>query len=197
MVSLTRLTGTCSVVGGSAWTAACLVHDTLPQGCIDASCADRPMRGSSPADSALFTLAGLMLATAFLGLLLLARRSGRGRGPLVVAAGVTGAAGLTLLLAAEITSTFIDGNWGGMPGLVLPGIALLAIGLALTAVVVIRARVLPRGLPALLLATVVLLPFANEQTSRILLAVPFGLTWLGAGVLLLRGQEHRRTSALA
>jgi hypothetical protein len=64
------------------------------------------------------------------------------------------------------------------------------------AVVVIRSRVLPTALSALLLATVVTLPFANEQTSRILLAVPFGLTWLGAGVLLLRRHENR-TAALA
>jgi len=42
-------------------------------------------------------------------------------------------------------------------------------------------------------------PFANEQTSRILLAVPFGAAWLALGLTLLRDQVHRRGrgSALA
>ena len=42
------------------------------------------------------------------------------------------------------------------------------------------------GFSSLLLATALLLPVANEQTSRILLAVPFGLCWLGLGVELMR-----------
>ena len=46
---------------------------------------------------------------------------------------------------------------------------------------------LPTWVAALMLVTVVLLPFSNEQTSRILLAVPFGLAWMLAGAVLLRG----------
>jgi hypothetical protein len=92
---------------------------------------------------------------------------------------------LTLLLAAGVVSTFVDDEWDGMPGLVVPGVVLLTVGLALTSIVVVRARVLPTALLAVLLVTVAALPFANEQTSRILLAVPFGLTWLCAGALLL------------
>ena len=115
---------------------------------------------------------------------------------MVASAGAAGAAGLALLLAAAVTSTFVDNDWAGMPGLVVTGVALLALGLVLLSVVVVRGHVLPTALSATLLATVVLLPFANEQTSRILLAVPFGLTWLGAGVLLLRTSEDG-TAALA
>jgi hypothetical protein len=196
MVELARLTGACSAVGGAALTAACLVHNSLPQGCIDAGCDSRVMRGSSPADLVLFAVAGLMLAVSGVGLLLLTRRKRGGRGAMAATAGIAGAAGLVLLLAAGVVSTFVDDDWEGMPGLVVPGVALLALGLVLVAVVVIRARVLPTPLSALLLATVVTLPFANEQTSRILLAVPFGLTWLGAGVLLLRSSEDG-TAALA
>ena len=197
MTRLAGLTGACSVVGGAAWTAACLVHNSLPQGCIDTSCAGRAMRTSTVADSALFTLAGLMLAATFIGLLLLARRHGGGRGPIAAAAAITGAAGLTLLLAAGVTSAFIDDNWEGMPGLVIPGVAMLTAGLALVGLVLLRARVLPRGALAVLLLTVVILPFANEQTSRILVAVPFGLAWLGAGVLLLRTPDGTRAAALS
>ena len=62
-----------------------------------------------------------------------------------------------------------------MPGLVVPGVLLLGLGLALTAWVVLRARILAVPLSLSLLATALLLPFANEQTSRVLLAVPFGV----------------------
>jgi hypothetical protein len=185
---LTRVTGVCSVVGGLAWAAACLVHNSLPQGCIDEGCAARTMRGSSPLDGLLFVVAGLMLAASGLGLLLLAR-AGSGLGRTGIAAGAAGAAGCLLLGAALVVSTFVDNNWNGMPGLGVPGVLLLAVGLVLVAVVVLRARVLPAWCAALLLTTALPLPFANEQTSRILLAVPFGLCWMAAGVALLRSDH--------
>jgi hypothetical protein len=37
-----------------------------------------------------------------------------------------------------------------------------------------------------MMATAILLPFANEQTSRILLAVPFGVAWAVFGLSLMR-----------
>jgi len=45
----------------------------------------------------------------------------------------------------------------------------------------------------------VLLPFANEQPSRILLAVPFGVAWMTSGLVLVRDRERRASvpSALA
>ena len=180
-----RVTGLCSVVGGAAWVAGCLVHNSLPQGCIDAGCTDGAvMRGSSPAEVALLVMAGLLLAVSSLGLLVLARTArGGDLGRPGAASGVAGGAGLLLLGAAGIVAAF-DGNWSGMPGLVVPGVLFLALGLALLAWVVFRAGVLPTWLCALLLATVLVLPFANEQTSRILLAVPFGLAWMVTGVVV-------------
>ena len=50
----------------------------------------------------------------------------------------------------------------------------------------LKAGVLPRVVAVVLIATALLLPFANEQTSRILLAIPFGLAWVAAGIALLR-----------
>ena len=184
-MKVARLTGICSVIGGASWTAACFVHNSLPQGCIDEGCVDRTMRGSTPVALVLFVLAGLMLACAGLGLLRLTRER-TGLGKLGVAAAAAGGVGLLLLAAASAVSTFVDNDWDGMPGLVVPGILLLAASLVLVAAVVIRARLVPVGLSSPLLATALLLPLANEQTSRILLAVPFGLCWLGLGVELLR-----------
>ena len=184
-MNVARLTGICSVIGGASWTAACVVHNSLPQGCIDEGCLDRTMRGSTPVALVLFVLSGVMLACAGLGLLRMTReRTGLGR--LEVAAAAAGGVGLLLLAAAGVVSTFVDNDWDGMPGVVLPGILLLAASLVLVAAVVIRARLVPVGLSSLLLATALLLPIANEQTSRILLAVPFGVCWLGLGVELLR-----------
>jgi hypothetical protein len=187
------MTGICSVLGGAAWTAACFVHNSLPQGCIGDTCGGRPLRGSLPAGVALVAVAGIMLVVSCVGLLLLARRS-RGLGRVGVAAGLVGAAGIALLAAAGVVSTVVDGSWAGMPALVVPGVLLLGVGLALTAWVVLRARILPVLLSLSLLVTALLLPFANEQTSRVLLAVPFGVAWLAAGALLLARETRTRAA---
>ncbi|HEX5088681.1 MAG TPA: hypothetical protein VFV89_12795 [Nocardioides sp.] len=185
------VTGISSAIGGVAWVVACFVHNSLPQGCIDEQCADRTMRGSSPVATTLFVMAGLMLAISGIGLLLLTHQR-RPVGRLGALAATTAALGLLLLGAAAVMSA-VDNDWNGMPGLVIPGIFLLAVGLVLVAWVVLRARVVPTSLAALLVVTALLLPFANEQTSRILLAVPFGITWLVLGLVLLRDPGRRRS----
>ena len=192
-VQVRTVTGVCSAIGGIAWVAACFVHNSLPQGCIGDQCGGgNAMRGSSPVDTTLFVVAGLMLASSGMGLLVLAhRRAGSGR--LGVLAGISAGLGLVLLAAAGVVS-IVDNNWNGMPGLVIPGVLLLVLGLVLVAAVVLRAHVVPVWVAALLLGTALLLLFANEQTSRILLAVPFGIAWLTMGVVLLRtpaGQGSR------
>lgn len=195
MATVSRMTGVSAALAGLAWTAGCLVHSSLPPGCIGDTCAGgATMRGATPASTALVGLAGLLLAASVVGLLLLARRVmpvGRAGAAAVVA----GALGLSLFLAAGMVSTFGDSDWAGMPALVLPAMALLVVGLALVAAVVWRARVLPRPLSVVVLATVLLLPFANEQTSLVLLAVPFGLAWAGVGAWVLRDASRVATPA--
>ena len=191
-----RLTGICSLVGGVAWTGACLAHNALPEGCIEQGCVDGTLRGSSGPDLALFVLAGAMLAVSGVGLLL-AAQAARALGRAGVLAGVSGGVGVGLLCAASAVANFVDGDWSGMPALVGPGIVLLVVGIVLIASVVLRARLLPVWAAGLLLATSLLLPFANEQTSRILLAVPFGLAWLTAGAVLLRSRVIGRAKAPA
>jgi hypothetical protein len=179
-----RVAGTCSAVGGLAWVVACFVHNSLPQGCIGDQCDYRPMRGSSPVSMTLFLVAGVMLAISGIGLLVLAHRTAR-FGRLGALAGTTAALGLLVLGAAGVMS-LVDNDWNGMPALAVPGILLTAVGLVLVAVLVLRARVVPTWLGVLLVGTALLLPFTNDQTSRILLAVPFGLAWLTLGVILVR-----------
>ena len=166
--------------------AACLVHNSQPQGCIGDTCvlAGATERGSSALDATLMVVAGLLLAASGLGFLLLARGRGRSQTAGVVAA-LTGSLALVLLLSALIVASQ-DPDWEGMPGLVVPGVVLLAIAMVSIGVHVLRSGVLPLAVAALLIVTACLLPFANEQTSLILLAIPFGLAWVVAGVALLR-----------
>jgi hypothetical protein len=72
-----------------------------------------------------------------------------------------------------------------MPGFVVPGVILCIVAAALTAWLVVKTRLLPGWVAVVLAATAALLPGANEQNDSILLAIPFGLAWLGAGILLL------------
>jgi hypothetical protein len=183
-LNVTKVTAAASMVGGASWIAACFVHNSLPQGCIDEGCSDATMRGSSPLDNTLFGIAGLMLAVSGLGLLAMARRRSP-LGRLGVLAASAGGLGLVLLASSAVVSAF-DNDWEGMPGLVVPGILLLAVGLVLVAALIIQRRVVPFWSAALMLAAAILLPFANEQTSRILLAVPFGVAWALFGLTLLR-----------
>ena len=177
--------GISSLAGGLAWVTACLVHNSQPQGCIGDACElGGTERGSTPVDATLMVVAGLLLAASGLGLLLLARRGSRSQAAGVVAA-LTGSLGLVLLLSALIVASQ-DPDWEGMPGLVVPGVVLLAIALVSLGFRVLRAGVLPGVVAGALVATALLLPFANEQTSRILIAIPFGLAWAAAGIALLR-----------
>ena len=141
------------------------------------------MRGDSTTAVALFLVAGVMLAISAIGMLLLARRVG-GLGPIGAAALSAGGLGCALLIVAGIISGFVDNDWGGMPALVVPGVVLLAVGAALLGWVALRVNLLPMWVSLTLVGTALLLPFANEQTSRILLAVPFGAAWVVAGVVL-------------
>ena len=180
-----KIIGAFSLAGGLAWVAACLVHNAQPQGCIGDACdLGGTERGSTAVDQTLMVVAGLLLAVSGLGLLLLARRRGRSQVAGMVAA-LAGSLALVMLLSALVVASR-DPNWEGMPGLVVPGVVLLAIALVSLGFQVLRAGVLPRVVAVVLIATALLLPFANEQTSRILLAIPFGLAWVAAGIALLR-----------
>lgn len=191
------LTGGCAVVAGLAWSAAAVLHSRQPEGCVGGVCEIAgQMRGATPATEVLFLLAGATLVLSLGGLLLLARRGGR-LGRTGWAAGIACALGLGLFLAAAAVSTFGDPDWSGMPVLVGPGLGLLVVGLVLAAVIVWRARVLPRAVTVVVLLTALLLPLANEQTSRVLMAVPFGLAWAVVGGALLLRESRGAITELA
>lgn len=191
-----RWCGVAAALAGAAWVAACLAQNALPEGCIGDACATHPMRGDSPLVNVLLGSALMLLAVAGVGLLLLSGPAAR-RTLLARAAAGSSAAGMLLLVAAGVASS-VDNTWNGMPALVVPGIVLLALGLVLVGVLVLRSGVLPWWTAALLVVTTAVLPFGNfETTPRTWMFVPFGLAWLVAGVLLLVSapSEGRRSPA--
>jgi hypothetical protein len=183
---LSRWTSICAVLGGLLWAVACSYRATLPPGCVGDACLVRSMRGDTPLGSALFGAAALLLLGAGAGLLLLVHRhTGLGRLGLVgLVAAATGVALLAAALVLVVLLAVVDDDV--MPRLVVPGVALVALGGVLVAVVLVRSPLLPRWAAVALLVGAALLVLANEQDARVLLAVPFGLAWVVVGLGLRR-----------
>lgn len=91
-----------------------------------------------------------------------------------------------LLFAGAIAAVQVSPVWadGAMPWFVVPGVALTALSVALICWTILRSRLVPKWVPMALIASAALMLAANEQTARILLAVPFGVCWIGVGVML-------------
>lgn len=165
---------------------AAYLQSLEPIGCIGDGCNGHAMRDTPASVSLLFGVGGVLMVASVLGLgLLLQRRDGLGRlgvlgcGLLVAGAAVLAAGGVFAVL-------FPEPSEDAMPGFVIPGFGAIAIGLFLLAVAVFRAHILPTWSVALVAAGVVVMLFVNEQTSRVLFAIPFCLAWAVAGLLLIR-----------
>jgi hypothetical protein len=183
---LTRLSGALAMAAGLLLALAAWLQSLEPVGCIGDDCLDRPMRESPTSVTVLLDLGGVLLVGSVLGIgLLLRRRGALGR------LGVTGCtllvAGAAILAAGGVFAVLFPGpSEDAMPGFVIPGFSALAIGLFLLAITVFRAHLVPTWSIALVALGVVLLALVNEQTSRVLFALPFCLAWMVAGGLLVR-----------
>lgn len=184
---LTRLSGALAVGAGAFLALAACLQSLEPVGCIGDVCDEQTMRNTPGSVTVLLEIGGVLLVASVLGLgLLLRRRGALGR------LGTTGCAllvaGAALLAAGGVFAVLFPGpSEDAMPGFVIPGFAAVAIGLFLLAITVFRARLVPTWSVALVAVGVVLLALVNEQTSRVLFALPFCLAWAVAGGLLLRG----------
>ena len=187
MRAVTGATGVCAVLGGAALAAACFAQNTAPQGCIGDTCDTRPMRDSPAAAVVLEAFAAGLIALSLLGLLVLAHERGR-LGRVGRAGAFVGGLGLALLVAAGVVA-ISDPDFEQMPGLVVPGVLLALVGLLLLAWAIYRADLLPRWLTVLVLVCVLVMVPVNEQTSRVLLAVPFGVAWMLVGLVVLRSPQ--------
>lgn len=191
---IARSSGALAVMGGSAWIAASVMHATEPRGCVRAECATLSMRDATTATALLVALAGLTLVVGGAGLLTLVKRrdglSWSGR----LGAALCGLGMVALALAVTVQELLYDGDFLWMPGFVVPGMLALTAGLALVGWTLLKSPVLPTWSGVALLASALLLLGANEQTSAVLLAIPFGLAWATTGATLLL--RHPRAAAV-
>jgi hypothetical protein len=184
---LSRWTGTISAVGGLVWVVGNVRHALKPRGCVADECLTMPMRGSSTLDGVLQVGSMLLLLVALTGLTVLMRRAQRFGA--AARAGVSlGVAGLVLLLTAGmVQAVFFGGDFRLMPYFVIPGLLAVVSGFVLVGVAVLRAGVLPRWCGVLLVLGALGMLLGNEQTSGVLLFIPFGVAWLAVGYVLWSG----------
>lgn len=181
------LTAVAAVLGGAAWSTAAVLHARQPVGCVgDAACGLTPMREATTATSVLMGVAGVLMALSGVGLLRVVRRATGLTVPARVGATLAGLGVALLATAVTVQEAAYDGDFPGMPWLVGPGVVALALGVLLIGGAVLRSPVLPRWTGAVLMVSAALLVLSNEQTTAVLLAVPFGLSWAAMGVALAR-----------
>ena len=183
---LVRSGGLAAMFAGACWVAFAVRLASLPEGCVRAEC-ELPGRGLRPGDglvSALFYAAALCTALAVAGLLARARATGRvgrlGR----VGQTLLGAGALLLITGLLVQQFAYGGDFPQMPAVVIPAGLALVLGFLLVAIATLRAGALPRWASALLLGGTVALVGFNDQNAQALMAIPFGLAWLGVGYAL-------------
>ena len=191
---LVRWGGLGAVLGGALWAAWAVMVARKPEGCVGSACdlPGRSVRGYGDLTPVL-AAAVLLIAAGGAGLVLrarAARRFGRlSRWGLGI--GVAGAA--VLAAAVLVQEIAYGGDFPHMPIAVIPAVLALSIGFMLFAVSVLR--VVPRWAGALLIVGALALIGVNDQNERILLAVPFGIGWMGVGYALWAGRGERPASA--
>lgn len=76
-----------------------------------------------------------------------------------------------------------------MPAFVIPGGLAVVLGFLLVAGATLRTGALPRWASALLAIGTLSLVGFNDQNAQALLAIPFGLAWIGVGYALWSGRR--------
>ena len=76
-----------------------------------------------------------------------------------------------------------------MPYFVVPGVLALVVGFVLLGVAILLARVLPPWAALLLIVGALAMLGFNEQTARVLMAIPLGVAWVVVGYVLWSGVD--------
>jgi hypothetical protein len=183
-VQLVRWSGAAAMLGGSMWAFGAVARSLRPRGCVADECLTRPMRETAVAEGVVLLGAVLLFLAGLAGLVILSRHTGRfGRaGRTGVVLGVAGL--VVLLLASLVQALLFAGDFVLMPYFVIPALTAVVLGFVLVGVTVLRAGVLPRWSGVLLIVGALAMLIANEQTTLVLLLVPFGLAWIAVGYLL-------------
>ena len=186
-LSLIRWCGLAAMVGGVLWVIGTVIHASKPRGCIAQECAFRPMRETGVLDGILMLASLLLFVAGAAGLVILARSVGR-FGKMGNTGAAIGAVGAALLVVASLVQAlFFSGDFPAMPYFVVPGVLALVAGVLVLAVAILRAGVLARWVAVLVIVGALLMLGANEQTGRVLLMIPFGVSWVAVGYALWSG----------
>ncbi len=187
--NLIRWGGVAAILGGILWIVPAIITAFKPRGCIGLECDISAMRDTS--DVALFMLLALLLsAVGLAGVAIQARNTGR-FGRLTKAGVALYGVGVALFVLGMILTAISEVFWV----LMLPaGLALIG-GLVLTGIAVFKTRVLPRWVAVLLVVGSLAMLGFNDQTAEVLLAIPFGISWIAVGYALWsdRSSPVRRT----
>ena len=158
-------TALAALAGGALWIAFAVLAAGQPQGCVGDECLLNAHRDLG-AYNALLAAGGLLILGAFAGV-------ARGRASRAAVAG-----GVTVMVAALTVGAPWAVVTAGMAATVA-GFALAGIGLT------------PRWAGLLLTGSSLLLFAANDQDARVLLLIPFAVTWMAIGALRLRAGSTR------
>jgi hypothetical protein len=190
---LVRWGGPAAMLGGSLWIVGAVATALKPEGCIGAECdlPGRSMRAGTVLDAAVFLVAMLLIALGGAAVVIRARRAGQfgGLGRIGLVGSVVG---LIVLLAASLVQAIVfGGDLPSMPLFVIAGGLVLVIGLLLLGIASLRAGVLSRWAGALLIIGALAMLGFNDQDARALMAIPFGIAWVGVGYALWSGQGEQ------
>lgn len=171
-----RGTAICAGLGGLLLVAYAILMNLKPRGCIAEECVGQSYRAAGPLEATLvLTALGLMIATA-VGLFRMHRFEDQGARMVRIAALV---AAISLFIGLALTNVIW---WAGFAAFFLAMLSFAAVGAGL-----MRSRVLPPWSGAMLIVTSLLVLIHNDQNERILLLIPFGVTWMVlAGLLWFR-----------
>lgn len=171
-----RGTVICAGLGGLFLVAYSIVMALKPAGVVSYLEAGPPL---------MFAALGLIIATA-VGLFRMHRFDGRGARVVRIATLIAVASWLIAVLGLVVTAVFFQGDSSLVYFLaVFPGFLLGMLAFAVTGAGLMWSRVLPPWSGAVLVLASLLLFAFNTEDERILFVIPFGLTWMVLGGLLL------------
>jgi hypothetical protein len=183
---LMRRGGLAAVLGGGLLILSTILHALKPTGCVADECdlPGRSMREGTAVTDVLLIAAVLLMGLGLLTVVARLRAAGRfGRlGQTGVAAtSLGGALGLAGVL---VQALFFGSDFPYMPFFLVPGLLGVMVGVLFLGAAILRSGVLPRWVGVLLASGAICLLAFNEQTARVLLAIPIGVAWVAMGSVL-------------
>lgn len=175
----------CAGIGGLLLVPYAILMNLKLRGCIADECVGQSYREAGPLEAAVILAALGLLGAALIGLYRMHRFEGQGARVVRISALTAVASLLIGILGAGIMGIFFRSDSSLLYFFVtLPAILLAMLAFAVLGAGLMRSRVMPIWSGATLLLTSLLLFAFNDQNERVLLIIPFGVSWMVLGGLL-------------